>query len=182
MPLDPLIASDGVNEYSLSVSTAPGSMTMFNGQMADTSVYTLIVSYGTVVSTENTTAYYLTNPYAPLGFSGETNGVAWTAAVTSFTPFPATLTVGTSGPLLSANYQDSLGNVIGDLTETYTVTGADGPTSVFLSINSAGTLNGAPADSRLIFSVSSAGAIVLAEAKINVNGANLDFRRVPAQR
>jgi len=78
----------GGNNYSVTVSNTPGGMMMFNGQMADTSVLTLtLTKNGTVVSTDNTTAYYLTNPYSPLGLSGTTNGVAWTAIITSFMPF-----------------------------------------------------------------------------------------------
>jgi hypothetical protein len=153
-------------------------MEMFKGQMANTSVLTLTVSEqnDTVVSTENTTAYYLTNPYAPLGFSGTTNGVPWTATVTSFTPFPATLTAGTSGPLLSANYQDGLGNVIGGLTETYTVT-ACCATAVDLSIESASTLNGTSETRTFSFVVTSTGTIAgLTDVLIPVNGTTLDFR------
>ena len=171
-PTDPLY--DG--NFSLTVSCTPGGMMVFKGQMANTSVLTLAVS-ATVVSTEDTTAYYLTNPYAPLGFSGTTNGVAWTATVTSFTPIPATLTVGTSGPLLSANYRDSLGNVIGSLTETYTVT-AVSSTALDVNINSAGTLNGTPVSSTSRFLVTSTGTIYLTEVQITVNATPFDFRGV----
>ena len=166
----------GGNNYSVTVSNTPGGMMMFNGQMADTSVLTLtLTKNGTVVSTDNTTAYYLTNPYSPLGLSGTTNGVAWTAIITSFTPFPATLAVGSSGTLLAATYRDSMGNAIGSLTETYTVT-ADSPTAVFVNINGSGTLNGTPATDTLIYSVTSTGTIALVQLQITVNGVTLTFK------
>lgn len=167
---------DGVDSYNLAVTTTPGGMTMFNGQMANTNVLTLTVTTrdGTLVSNEDTTAYYLTNPYAPLGFSGTTNGVAWTATVNSFTPLPATLTVGTSGPVLSANYQDSLGNVIGNLTETYTVT-AGGATALYVNVVSAGTLNGTSVTSTLSFLVTNSGTIYLLEVQMTVNGMTVTY-------
>jgi hypothetical protein len=167
---------DGVDNYDLVGTSTPGAVTMFNGHMANTSVLALTVTWrgGTPVSADATTTYYLTNPYAPLGLSGTTNGVAWTATVTGFTPFPATLTVGTSGPLLSANYQDSSGNVIGGLTETYTVT-AGGPTALYVSINSASTLNGTSVTSMLSFLVTNTGTMYLTEVQMPVNGTTATF-------
>jgi hypothetical protein len=166
----------GGNNYSVTVSDTPGAMMMFNGQMANTSVSTLTLSKnGTVVSTDTTTAYYLTNPYSPLGFSGTTNGVAWTASITSFTPFPASLTVGSSGTLLAATYKDGMGNIIGSLTETYTVT-ADSPTAVFVNIMGSGTLNGTTVTDTLTYSVTSTGAIALVQVQITVNGVTLTFK------
>ncbi|HEX4647618.1 MAG TPA: hypothetical protein VH111_02235 [Steroidobacteraceae bacterium] len=166
----------GGSNYSLTVSDAPGAMTMFNGQMAATDVLTLGLSQnGTAVSTETTTDYYLTSPYSPLGFSGTSNGVAWTATVTTFTPLPATLTVGSSGTLIAATYKDATGNVIGSLTETYTVT-ADSPTAVFLNVSGVGTLNGTTATDMLTYSVTSTGVIALVEAQVTVNGVTLTFK------
>ena len=163
------------NSYSLTISSSLGGMAMFNGQMASTSVLALTLSKnGTVVSTENTTAYYLTNPYSPLGLSGTTNGVAYTEVVTSFTPFPATLTVGSSGPVSSGNYEDSLGNIIGSLTETYTVT-ADSPSALFVNINASGTLNGTAITETLTYSITNTGQMAIAEVQITVNGTTLTF-------
>ena len=138
-----LTAMDGSgNTYTITYSSTPGGMAMFNGQNADTSAIALTVSKnGTVVATEDSTAYYLANPYSPLGLSGTTSGVAWTAVITGSTPTPSMLTVGTSGSLSTAIYKDGMGNMIGSLTETYTVT-ADSPTAVFLNIDAAGSING----------------------------------------
>jgi hypothetical protein len=75
---------------------------MFNGHNANTSVVALTVSKsGVVVVTSNSTEYYLSNPYSPLGISGTANGVAFTFLYTSYTPLPSTLSVGGSGPLSS---------------------------------------------------------------------------------
>jgi len=162
------------NTYTATYSSTPGGMTVFNGHNANTSLVSLTVSRnGTVVSTEDSTAYYLLNPYTPLGLSGMTNDIAWTAYVTSFTPFPSTLTVGSSGPVLSANYQVDGANV-GGLTETYTVT-ADSPTALSLNINAAGSISGTQVAETLTFSVTSAGAAGLVEAQVTVNGTTLTF-------
>jgi hypothetical protein len=169
-------ADSSGNTYTLSVSNTPdGSMT-FNGQIADTSVLALtLAENGAAVSTDDTTAYYLTDPYSPLGLSGTTNGVAWTAVVTSYTPFPATLTVGSSGSVISANYEDTMGNVIGGLTETYTVT-ADTPSDLLLNLNASGSVNGTSVAETLTYSIASTGGLTLAQAQITVNGATLTFQ------
>jgi hypothetical protein len=64
---------------------------------------------GAVVVTANSTAYYLSNPYSPLGISGTTNGVAFIFLYTSYDPLPSTLSVGGSGPVSSGSYYTSLG-------------------------------------------------------------------------
>jgi len=165
------------NSWTATYSSAPSGSGTFNGQVANTSTVSLTVSEnGAVVSTEDSTAYYLVSPYSPLGLSGTTNGVAWTAIVTSFTAFPSTLTVGSSGPVLAANYEDSMGNVIGGLTETYTVT-ADSPTALFLNIDAAGTINGTQVTETLTYAIASDGsAPTLAQAQITVNGTTLTFQ------
>jgi hypothetical protein len=180
IPSTTLTATDSSgNTYSVTASNTPGGSMTFNGQIADSSVLALSVSEnGTAVSTDDTTAYYLTDPYSPLGFSGTTNGVAWTAIVTSYTPFPATLTVGSSGSLMSANYEDSMGNVIGGLTETYTVT-ADTPTDLLLNIDASGSVNGTSVSETLTYSITSSGALSLAQAQITVNGITLNFTQQP---
>jgi hypothetical protein len=176
IPSTTLTATDSSgNTYSLTVSNSPGGSMTFNGQVADTSVLALSLSEnGVAVSTDDTTAYYLTDPYSPLGLSGTTNGVAWTAVVTSYTPFPTTLTVGSSGSLMSANYEDSMGNVIGGLTETYTVT-ADTPSDLLLNIDASGSVNGTSVTETLTYSITSTGVLSLAQAQITVNGVTLAF-------
>ncbi len=164
------------NNYSVTYSETPGGMAMFNGQNANTSEIALTVSKnGVVIATEDSTAYYLMAPYSPLGVSGTTSGVAWTAVITSYTPLPSMLTVGASGPLSSATYYDSMMNNIGSLTETYTVS-ANSPTALFLNIDAAGTINGVQETETLTYSIGSDGALLaLVQAQITVNGTTLTF-------
>jgi hypothetical protein len=164
------------NSYTVTYSSTPGGMATFNGQTANTSVISLSISKnGTLLATETSTAYYLANPYTPLGLSGTTNGLAWTAIITSYTPLPSMLTVGASGPLLSVTYKDGMGNVIGSLTETYTVT-ADSPSALFLNIDAAGSINGVQETETLTYSVASDGTLLaFVQAQITVNGVTLTF-------
>jgi hypothetical protein len=150
---------------------------MFNGHNANTSVVALTVSKsGVVVVTSNSTEYYLSNPYSPLGVSGTANGVPFTFLFMSYTPFPTTLTVGGSGPVSSGSYYTSVGGpVIGSLTQTYTVT-EDSPTALFLNINAAGSLNGVQESETDTYSVDSSGAATLVKAQITVNGTTLIFQ------
>ena len=178
IPATMLTATDSSgNTYTINYSSTPGGMATFNGQTASTSMIALTVSEnGAVVATENSTEYYLTNPYSPLGLSGTTSGVAWTAVVTGSSPIPTTLTVGTSGSLYSYVYRDGMGSTIGSLTETYTVT-ADTTTALFLNIDAAGTINGVQETETLTYLVASDGTVqALVEAKITVNGTTLTFQ------
>ncbi len=172
-----LTATDGSgNTWTATYSETAGGMAMFNGQNASTNIIALTISEnGVVAATEDSTAYYLTNPYSPLGLSGTTNGVAWTAVVTSYTPLPTTLTVGASGPLGSFNYFDGMMNNIGSLTENYTVT-ADSPTALFLNVDAAGTINGVQETETLTYAIASDGTLqALVQAQVTVNGTTLTF-------
>jgi hypothetical protein len=172
-----LMATDGNgNSYSATFSQTAGGTAVFNGQNASTGVIGLTISKnGVVVATEDSTAYYLTNPYSPLGLSGTTNGIAWTALVTSYTALPSMLTVGASGPLLSVTYYDGMMNNSGSLTETYTVT-ADSPNALSLNVDGAGTINGVPETETLTYSIASDGTLsALVQVHITVNGTTLTF-------
>jgi hypothetical protein len=173
-----LMATDSSgNSWAATFSSVPGGMATFNGHNANTSVVALTVSKSSVVVvTANSTEYYLSNPYSPLGISGTTNGVAFTFLYTSYTPLPSTLSVGGSGPLSSGNYYTySGGPVIGSLTQTYTVT-EDSPTALFLNIDSAGSLNGVQESETDTYSVDTSGAATLVKAQITVNGTTLTFQ------
>jgi hypothetical protein len=169
--------SDG-NDYSLSISnTIPSGTVTFNGQTADKVVLGLGLSEnGGVVQTEDTTVFYASNPFEPLGLAGSVNGVPYTADVTSFTPFPGTLTVGSSGPILAATYKDPSGDVIGTVTETYTVT-ADSPTALFVNIDTSGTFNGLPVGDTITYTLSNTGGSTasLADVQVTYNGTTLTF-------
>jgi len=178
-PTTTLTAMDSSgNTYTVDASNvAAGSMT-FNGQVADTAVETVTISEnGVVLSTSATTAYYLMNPYTPLGLSGSASGTTYTFVVTSFSPFPAMLTVGSSGPVFSGNYEDSMGNVIGSLSETYSVT-ADSDSALFVNINVAGTLNGSPVSETITYTLADVGSALptLTEVVLTVNGTTLTFQ------
>jgi hypothetical protein len=177
IPSTMLMATDSSgNTYNLTVSNTPSGSMTFNGQGADTSVLALSLSEnGVAVFTDDTTAYYLTDPYSPLGLSGTTNSVAWTAVVTSYTPFPTALTVGSAGTLLSANFEDGMGNVVGGLTESYTVT-ADTPSDLLLNVNASGSVNGASVAETLTYSITSMGALSLVQVQLAVNGMTLTFQ------
>lgn len=163
------------NTWTATYSSTAGGTAMFNGQTASTSLIALTVSEnGTVVATEDSTAYYLANPYSPLGISGTTSGTTWTAIINSFTPLPTTLMVGSAGPVLSATYYEN-GVSIGGLTETYTVT-EDSPTALFLNIDAAGAINGVQETETLTYSIGSDGTVsALVQAQITVNGTTLTF-------
>ena len=165
------------NTYTANYSSTAGGMATFNGQNANILMIALTVSEnGAVLATEDSTAYYLANPYSPLGLSGTTNGVAWTATITSYTPLPSMLTVGSSGPLDSATYTDGMGNNIGSLTETYTVT-ADSSSALFLNIDAAGSINGVQETETLTYSLATNGTVqALVQAQITVNGTTLTFQ------
>jgi hypothetical protein len=164
------------NTWTATYSSTAGGMAMFNGQNASTSMIALTVSEnGAVVATEDSTAYYLMNPYSPLGLSGTTSGVAWTAVVTSYTPLPSTLTVGASGPLGSFTYYNGMMTSIGSLTETYTVTAASA-TTLYLNVDAAGTINGTQETETLTYSIASDGTLqALVQAVVTVNGTTLTF-------
>ena len=164
------------NTWTVTYSSTTGGMAMFNGQNANTSAIGLTISEnGAVVATEDSTAYYLVSPYSPLGLSGTTSGVAWSAIIASYTPLPSMLTVGSSGPLSSATYYDGMMNNIGSLTETYTVT-ADSPSALFLNIDAAGSINGTPETETLTYSIASDGTVqALVQAQVTINGTTLTF-------
>jgi hypothetical protein len=177
LPSTTLTATDSSgNMWTVTYSAVAGGTAMFNGQNADTSAIALTISEnGVVASTEDSTAYYLVSPYSPLGLSGTTNGVAWTAVISGYTPFPAMLTVGDTGPISTATYYDGMGNNIGSLTETYTVT-ANNATSLLLNIDGAGTINGVQETETLTYSIGSDGSVLgLTAVQVTVNGTTLTF-------
>jgi len=169
------MTADSVDAWSASYSRARGAMATFNGHNANTSVVALTVAQnGPVILTEASTEYYLSNPYAPLGITGTTNGVPWTFLITSYTPLPSTLAVGESGPYSSGTYYDAAGAAIGSLTQTYTVTAA-GPTVLSLNINAAGSLNGVSKAETISYSIAASGAATFNYLQLTVNGMALTF-------
>jgi len=177
IPSTMLSATDSSgNVYTVTYSSTSGGMAMFGGQNASTSMIAItIAENGAVIATEDSTAYYLTNPYSLLGLSGMSNGAAWTARVTGSSLVPTMLTVGDSGTLYSFMYLDGMGNTIGSLTETYTVN-ADSPTAVFFNVEAVGSINGVQETETLTYAVAKDGTVQgLVQAQITVNGMTLTF-------
>ena len=177
IPSTTLTASSGGNSYTAIYSQTPNTGTaMFDGQEASSSTISLtLTENGTTLSTEITTAYYLENPYTPLGLSGSVSGIDYEFVFSSIDPLPSTLTVGASGPLGNGMYYLSGTNTaIGSLTETYSVT-ANNPTTVLLTTYASGTVNGQSISETIDYAVNASGAFELQSAEILLNGTTLNF-------
>jgi hypothetical protein len=139
-----MTTSSGGNSYTAIYSETPNNgTTMFDGQEANSSTISLtITENGSPIVTEIDTAYYLENPYQPLGLTLSYNGKQFDFLYNSINPLPSTLTVGGSGPLGSGTYYVvNTNESIGSLTETYSVASNDAST-VLLTTYATGTVNG----------------------------------------
>jgi hypothetical protein len=173
-----LTASANGNTYSLTYSVTTNSVTnMFDGQMAQSSVISVtLAENGTTLPTQTTTAWYLTNPYMPLGLSGTANGTAFDLIFNSIDPLPATLMVGQSGPLASGTFYAPGTNVaLGTLTMTYAVE-ANTASTLLLKISSSATLSGYPLPEVIAYAVDASGHTSLSSIQITLNGLPLTFQ------
>jgi hypothetical protein len=172
IPSVTLTATSGGDTYTATYSQTPNvGTTMFDGQEANSSSVSLtLAKNGTTLVTEVTTAYYLENPYTPLGLAGSVGGTDYEFILSSVNPLPSTLTVGASGPLGNGTYYLSGTNTaIGSLTETYSVTAND-PTTVLLTTSGSGTINGQSTSETITYAVNSSGAFELQSVEILVGG------------
>jgi len=178
VPSTTLSASANGNTYSLTYSVTTNSVTnMFDGQMAQSSVLSVTLGENeTTLPTQTTTAYYLTNPYVPLGFSGTAaNGTAFELIFNSINPYPATLRVGQSGPLASGTFYSPGTNVaLGSVTMTYAVE-ANNASTLLLKIASSATLTGYPLPEVIAYAVDASGHMSLSSIQITLNGVTLTF-------
>jgi len=177
IPSATLTATSGGDTYTAIYSQTPNmGTTMFDGQEANSSIVSLTVTEnGATLSTEVTTAYYLENPYTPLGLAGSVNGTNYEFLFSSVDPLPSTLTVGASGPLGNGTYYLSGTNTAtGSLTETYAVT-ANNPTTLLLTTYASGTVNGQSISETINYAVSASGAFELQSVDILLNGTTLNF-------
>ncbi len=172
-----LAASSGGNSYAGTYSETPNKgTTMFDGQEAYSSTISLtITENGSPIVAEIDTAYYLENPYQPLGLTLSSNGGQFDFLYNSIDPLPSTLTVGGSGPLGSGTYYVANTNDgIGSLTETYSVASNSGST-VLLTTYATGTVNGQSISETINYTVNASGAVELQSVEKLVNGTTLNF-------
>ena len=134
-----------------------------------------ITENGSPIVTEIDTAFYLENPYQPLGLAASYNGAQFDLLYNSTNPLPSTLTVGGSGPLGSGTYYVvNTNDSIGSLIETYSVASNDAST-VLLTTYATGTVNGQSISETINYVVNASGAFELQSVQILVNGTTLNF-------
>lgn len=181
IPSTTLTASSGGKSYTAIYSETPNNgTTMFDGQEANSSTVSLTVTEnGAPIATEIDTAYYLENPYQPLGMSISANGGQFDLLYNSTDPLPSTLTAGNSGPLGSGTYYVlNTNGGIGSLTETYSVAAWNNSSTLLLSTYATGTLNGQMVNETITYVLtpsSPPGSPILSSVEIIVNGAPLTF-------
>jgi hypothetical protein len=179
IPSATLTASSGGNSYTATYSATPNNgTTMYDGQEANSSTISLtITENGSAILTEVDTAYYLKNPYQPLGLT-ITHDMAhyFDALYNSTNPLPSTLTVGSSGPLDSGIFRNPIGGGAdnGSLTETYSVASNDGST-VLLTTYATGTVSGQSISETIDYAVNASGGFELQSIEIQVSGTTLTF-------
>jgi hypothetical protein len=173
--------------YSLDVNSAPNpGTTKFNGSApAYSTVNNLTVTQAHAaapLASRVTTAYYLMNPYVPLG-SASSSGSPY-AMVTNYLPFPTILKVGMSGAVDNLTYYHDSTMSTMDANETveYSIRANDSAT-LFLCLSDTvsnvtahgtadGLSNGAETD---CYTVDSNGHAALSSITLGVNGTTLRF-------
>lgn len=174
-----LSANSGDDSYAGTYSETPNNgTTMFDGQEANSSTISLtITENGSPVVTQITTAYYLENPYQPLGLTLSYNGAQSDFLYNSTDPLPSTLAVGGSGTLGSGTYYVANTNdAIGSLTETYAVSASSlGGTSILLATSATGTVNGQSINETITYVVNGGAAMGVASVDIQLNSTMVHF-------
>jgi hypothetical protein len=173
------------NSYTIQLSSQRNlDPATFNGQApAYSTVDTLTLDKNGVLAANSiSTSYYLLNPYVPLGKTYST-GTPY-GLVTSSTPFPTTLNVGSSGPVDSLTYyHDSTMAVIdANETGTYSVAASNSTTLlmclkfVVSDVTAQGTADGLVDDTESdCYSVDASGDVALVSITLTVNGETLTF-------
>jgi hypothetical protein len=181
-----LNASYSGNNYSLTVSFAPNAgTTTFNGSApAYSTVETVTLSKnGTVVTTGVSTAYFLLNPYMPLG-QVASSGSPYAVVVTS-SPLPTTISVGTSGAFDTLTYyhDSTKATIDADESISYSVM-ANNSTTLLFCLNSTfsnvtaqgmtdGLANGTEND---CYTVDATGTANVSSITVTVAGTMLTFQ------
>ena len=178
-------ASNAGNSYILQVSSVPNAgTTKFNGAApAYSSVDTVTLEEnGQVIANTVSTDYFLLNPYVPLGRvsgTGSPYGV-----VSSSSPLPSTLDVGSSGSVDSLTYyHDSTRSTVdGDESVEYSVK-SNNATTLLLCLDSSvtnvtaqGTVDDLIDDTESdCYTVDAAGNAALVSSTLTVNNVTLTF-------
>src|SRR6516164_5174172 len=180
-----LKASNGANSYTLRVSNVPNAgTTKFNGAApAYSSVDTVTLDEnGVMIANTVSTDYFLLNPYVPLGRVSSTGSPY--GVVTSSSPLPTTLEVGSSGDMDSLTYYHDSGMSTLDAQEdvTYSVK-ANNTTTLLLcedssitNVTAQGTADDLVDDSENdCYKVDAGGNAALISVTLTVNGVTLTF-------
>jgi hypothetical protein len=176
IPSTTLSASSGGKSYTAIYSETPNNgTTMFAGQEANSSTISLTVNEnGAPIASEIDTAYYLENPYQPLGMSISANGGQFDFLYNSTDPLPSTLTAGNSGPLGSGTYYVvNTNDGIGSLTESYSVAAWQNSSTLLLATQTTGTLNGQMVNKTITYVLTPSSPPILSSVEIIVNGTQL---------
>jgi hypothetical protein len=180
-----LKASNAGNSYTLQVSSVPNAgTTTFNGA---TPAYSSVDSVtleenGVVIANTVSTDYFRVDPYVPLGRVSSTGSPY--GVVTSSSPLPSTLDVGSSGDLDSLTYyhDSTMSAVDGSEGVTYSVE-SDNSTTLLLCEDSSvtnvtvqGTADDLVDDSESdCYTVDASGNAELVSVTLTVNGVTLTF-------
>jgi hypothetical protein len=178
IPSTTLTASSGGKSYTAIYSETPNNgTTMFDGQVANSSTISLTVTEnGAPIATEIDTAYYLENPYQPLGMSISASGGQFDFLYNSTDPLPSTLIAGTSGPLGSGTYYVvNTNDGSGSLTETYSVTAWNNSSTLLLATSATGTLNGQMVNETITYVLTPSSSPILSSVEVIVKGTQLTF-------
>ena len=180
-----LKASDAGNSYTMQVSSVPNAgTTKFNGSApAYSSVDTVTLDEnGVVIGNHVSTDYFLLSPYVPLGRVSSTGSPY--GVVSSSSPLPSTLDVGSSGDVDSLTYyhDSTMSTVDADDVLTYAVKTHDS-TSLLLCLDSTmtnvtaqGTADDLVDDAESdCYTVDAAGNAALVSVTLAVNGVTLTF-------
>ena len=180
-----LKASNGGNSYTLQVSSVPkAGTTKFNGAApAYSSVDTVTLEEnGVVIANTVSTDYFRVDPYVPLGRVSSTGSPY--GVVTSSSPLPTTLAVGSSGDMDSLNYyhDSSMSTLDAQEDDTYSVR-ANNTTTLLLcedssitNVTAQGTADDLLDDSEsYCYTVDAAGNAALVSVTLTVNGVTLTF-------
>ncbi len=181
-----LSATYSGSSYTLQIDQmANAGTTTFNGvgpAYSDTTTI-MLTKNGVLAASTVDTSYYLLNPVMPLG-NVDSSGSPY-AIVTSSTPTPMTLTVGTSGSIDNVTYYHDSTKMVMDASETstYTVTSRDTASlqycvqSVISGTTTQGTTDGmADGTETDCYAITAAGVATAVSVSVTAGGVTLMFK------